>query len=205
MSTSLAELVNSPRAPIEEIEAFLDRLDHDSRVLSMRALGRNEQRLLYEKASASPKLTINDLAGDAGECEEVINEGLNTLPFPAALRRFQKRVCRPSDSATNLFGYNEGPTRKLIGPGYFVAKPTAGDPRWESRGGVVVDYFEVPRGEVAKNWPRVVDNSEGMQRFVFRNTRDFLRKVSSSVFVGAAYKFERPLDHYFVLCRKPLG
>jgi hypothetical protein len=29
-----------------------------------------------------------------------------------------------------------------------------------------------------------------------------MRRVSRHVSIGAAFKRERPLDHYFVLCRK---
>ena len=36
---------------------------------------------------------------------------------------------------------------------------------------------------------------------VFHRTRDFLRRVSDGVCVGAAYRNERSLDHYFVLAR----
>ena len=32
--------------------------------------------------------------------------------------------------------------------------------------------------------------------------REFLRKVSAHVTIGAAYKGERALDHYFTLCRE---
>jgi hypothetical protein len=131
---------------------------------------------------------------------------------PAPLRRFQKRLCRPGPTdhptdGTVLYGYNEGPLRRLIGPGYFVAAETTGsatadNPSWAERGGVVVDYFQVPDGEVAPGWPRVVPNEKGLQRNVYHQTRDFLRRVSSHVTVGAAYKNEDPLDHYFILCRR---
>ncbi len=126
----------------------------------------------------------------------MIHDGRNTLPVAPALRRFQKRFCRPGDgTAQRLFGYNEGPTRRFIGPGYFVAVPDGG--------GVVIDYFQVPDGPVVPGWPRVRPNSYGLQRFVFHQTRDLLRRVSRHVSIGAAYKRDRPLDHYFVLCRRP--
>jgi hypothetical protein len=32
-----------------------------------------------------------------------------------------------------------------------------------------------------------------------------MRKVSESVTVGAAYKGENPLDHYFMLVRRPVS
>jgi len=69
-------------------------------------------------------------------------------------------------------------------------------------GWVVIDYFQVPDGPVAEGWPQVVANDWRLQRFVYHQTRDFMRRVSRHVSIGAAFKRERPLDHYFVLCRK---
>jgi hypothetical protein len=48
----------------------------------------------------------------------------------------------------------------------------------------------------------VVPNEKGLQRNVYHQTRDFLRRVSSHVSIGAAYKNDDPLDHYFILCRR---
>jgi hypothetical protein len=127
--------------------------------------------------------------------------GTNTLPLPRGLRRFEKRFARSPGETDRLFGYNEWALRRLIGPGYFVAKPTADHPAWRERGGVVVDYFEVPEGRVPREWPEVVPNSEGLQRFVYRGTRDFMRRVSGDVSIGAAFREEEALDHYFTLCR----
>ena len=90
-------------------------------------------------------------------------------------------------------GYNEGPTRRLLGPGYFVARLAYGS--------VVIDYAEVPP-VTPPSWPTVVPNSRGLQRHVYHGTRDLLRRVSAHVCVGAAYKADKPLDHYFVLCRR---
>jgi len=104
--------------------------------------------------------------------------------------------------AARLFGYNEGPTRRVVGPGYFVAIPTSERPAWSARGAVVVDYYQVPDGPVVDGWPRVVANDWRLQRLVYHETRDFMRRVSTHVSIGAAYKRERPLDHYFVLCRR---
>ena len=84
----------------------------------------------------------------------------------------------------------------------FVARSTEGVVSWEERGAVVVDYFEVPDGPVAEDWPKVKPNSSGLQFFVYHRTRDFLRKVSTHVSIGAAYKVESALDHYFMLCRE---
>ena len=158
--------------------------------------------MLFEKAAHAPAIDFAHFVGDARDRQEVIHDGVNTLPVLPALRRFQKRFCRPTGEHDRLFGYNEGPTRRVIGPGYFVAIPTADKPAWSARGAIVVDYFQTPDGEVVASWPPVVDNHWRLQRFVYQETRDFMRRVSRHVSVGAAFKRERPLDHYFVLCRQ---
>ncbi len=201
--TALIDLVDDEHTPIAAIAAHLDGLDGAARWQAVAQLDRGRQRALYEKAAHAQPIELAHFVGDARPREEVIHDGLNTLPLPAAWKRFQKRFCRPADSRTaRLFGYNEGPTRRLIGPGFFVALPTAERPQWSARGAVVVDYFQVPDGAVADGWPKVVANDWRLQRFVYDQTRDFLRRVSRHVSIGAAYKRERPLDHYFVLCRR---
>src|SRR5262245_34348124 len=198
----LEELIMDPAVDINAVGAHLDGLDDGQRWAAGGGLGRAHQRALYAKAVAD-SIGLAHLVGDAEPLTEVIHDGLNTLPVAPSLRRFQKRFCRATQAGP-LFGYNEGPLRRLIGPGYFVAKTTDDRPDWRERGGVVVDYFEVPGAAVAKGWPRVVPNGRGLQRFVYHQTRDFLRAVSAHVSIGAAFKRDRPLDHYFILCRRGL-
>ncbi len=203
MST-LDDLIDDDRAGIETIAAYLDGLGAEPRWREVESLGRARQRQLYAKAAHATPIELAHFGVDAGPREEVIHDGINTLPVPRPLRRFQKRFCRPDDGSaeSRLFGYNEGPTRRFIGPGFFVAVPTAGRPSWTAHGAIVVDYFQVPDGAVADGWPRVVDNHWRLQRFVYQGTRDFMRRVSRHVSIGAAFKGARPLDHYFVLCRR---
>jgi hypothetical protein len=201
--STLRELIDDDRAGIAEIGAHLDGLERKPRWQAVKQLDRARQRALYEKAAHAEPIDLAHFVGDARPREEVIHDGINTLPLPARWKRFQKRFCRPADSRTpRLFGYNEGPTRRFIGPGFFVARPTADRPQWAARGAIVVDYFQVPDGAVADGWPAVVANDWRLQRFVYDQTRDFMRRVSRHVSIGAAFKRERPLDHYFVLCRR---
>jgi len=191
---------------IAAIADYLDGLDGGARRREAHSLGRDQQRLLYDKAGHAAALDLDYFVPGAARREQVIHDGQNTLPLPRPLRRFQKRFCRPGNGDSDrLFGYNEGLTRRLIGPGFFVAVATAGRPAWSARGAVVVDYFQVPDGEVAEGWPQVVENHWRLSRFVYHQTRDFMRRVSAHVSIGAAYKRERPLDHYFVLCRQEFG
>ena len=201
--TTLLSLVEDPSASIESIGAWLDGLDEDVRLAQIRSLGRKPQRALYGKAQASAPMTLDDVVPPGTPARtEVIHEGRNTLPLPGSLKLFQKRFARTEDGTPRLFGYNQSPFVGPIGPGCFVALTTAGKPEWEARGGVVVDYFQVPDGPIPDGWPRVVKNSRGLSFFVYDGTRDFLRRVSKHVSIGAAYKGEKALDHYFMLCRR---
>jgi hypothetical protein len=199
--SSLADLIHDSSTDIHTIAAHLEALSEPERVAALDALGRRDQRALFDRAADSAPITMDHFIAGADPLVPVIHQGRNTLPLPGKHRRFQKRFCRPGSATDRLFGYNEAPSRGLIGPGYFVAILTAGRPEWEERGAVVVDYFQVPDAAVCPQWPPVVPNTAGLQRFVYHGTRDFMRRVSDSVSIGAAYKGERSLDHYFTLCR----
>jgi hypothetical protein len=201
---SLAEKIDASSTDIHAIADYLDGLDGSRRWDEVSRLGRDRQRTLWEKAAQAKPLELAYFVGEAAPRTEVIHDGINTLPLPTPLRRFQKRFARPlpNGHAPRLFGYNEGPTRQLVGPGFFVTIPTKGTPTWESRGAVVVDYWQVPDGEVPSGWPKIVPNDWRLQKLVYFQTRDFMRRVSKHVSIGAAFKKEKPLDHYFVLCRR---
>jgi hypothetical protein len=208
--TGLTGMIDDAHTDIAAIGTYLDGLDPATRWSEVKQLDRDRQRALYEKAAHSSPIDLVHFVGDAGPRQEVIHDGVNTLPLAKKWKRFQKRFCRPEGGGgagngpldVRLFGYNEGPSRGFIGPGFFVAVPTEDRPQWSARGGVVVDYYQVPDGAVADGWPHVVANDWRLQRFVYHQTRDFMRAVSRHVSIGAAFKRERPLDHYFVLCRK---
>jgi len=203
--TGLTQMIDDERTDIMAIGSYLDGLDPGARWGEMKKLDRAHQRSLYEKSAHAKPIDFAHFVGDARPRQEVIHDGVNTLPLPRTWRRFQKRFCRPDGDATDarLFGYNEGPSRGWIGPGFFVAVPTAGQTQWTSRGAVVVDYYQIPDGPVVDGWPKVVANDWRLQKFVYHETRDFMRRVSRHVSIGAAFKREKPLDHYFVLCRQP--
>jgi hypothetical protein len=200
---NLRERLQDEAADLAAIGAYLDGLPADERLAETRTLGRKEQRRLYALAAAARPLTLADFVpAGVGPRVEVIHDGRNTLPLPGGLKLFQKRFCRPESGEGRLFGYNQSPFVGTIGPGCFVTVLTAGNPEWEARGAVVVDYFQVPDGPVVEGWPEVVPNDKGLSVFVYNKTRDFMRRVSEHVTIGAAYKVENPLDHYFILCRQ---
>lgn len=187
---------------IEAVAAHLDALSQDARRDELAALGRALQRRLWGLAERSEPITREFFVPEGTPPRTpVAHDGKNTLPIPG-FTRFQKVFSLPEDGSPRLFGYNHGRSEGFIGPGYFVTIDTAENPEWASRGPVVVDYFQVPDGPVPAGWPRVRPNSEGLQRFVYHRTRDFMRRVSKHVSIGAAYKGERALDHYFTLNRR---
>jgi len=190
--------------PISAVAEFLDGLSPSGRREAAATLRRKHQRGLYRKALAAPKITFEDFVpAERGPLVPVRHFGKNTLPLPGKHTFFEKRFCRPVEDRPELYGYNEAPSRKLIGPGYFVAVSTEGTPEWQARGPIVVDYFQVPSTGVVAGWPAVVPNNKGLQVLVYNKTRDFMRKVSQHVSIGAAFKNGKSLDHYFVLVREP--
>ncbi len=123
----------------------------------------------------------------------MIHWGKNSLP---AFQRFQKRFCRPEAGAQELWGYNEQTMRHVTGPGYFV---THASDRPDTQ--VWINYTRLPEGK-APGWPQIRPNSARLGRFVYHGTVDRMRKVSDHVSIGAAFKKERPMGAYFMLCRQ---
>lgn len=199
----LKERIHDSAQAMPDIAAYLDQLPADERLSQTRTLKRDDQRKLYQKAESSPPITLNHFVPETiAPRAQVIHDGRNTLPLPGSLKLFQKRFCKPEDGSQRLFGYNQSPFLSTVGPGFFLALPTQGKREWEERGAIVIDYFQIPDGPVAEGWPSVIPNSKGLQRFVYNGTRDFMRKVSAHVSIGTAYKGEKALDHYFILCRQ---
>jgi hypothetical protein len=199
----LDSLLSEKSVGIDEIGEKLDALSASERLDAVFGLDRKGQRALFQKAGAARALTFEDFVpAERAPLEPVPHRGRNTLPLPKKHKLFKKCFCRPEDGSSRLFGYNEAPSRNLVGPGYFVAIPTDQNAKWKERGAIVVDYFQVPDGAVAAGWPKVVPNTQGLQRFIYHRTRDFMRRVSKHVTIGSAFKVEKALDHYFVLVRE---
>ena len=200
----LRELIQDDAAGIDAIAAYLDKLSADERLAETRTLDRNAQRRLYAKAAKATPLTLDDFVPPGTKPRtQVVHHGRNTLHLPGSLRLFKKCMARPENGGPRLFGYNDSPFESTVGPGFFMAVPTAGNADWEARGGVVVDYFQIPDGAVPEGWPKVIPNTKGLQRFVYNRTRDFMRRVSKHVTIGAAFREEKSMDHFFMLCRAP--
>ena len=143
--TNLADLLVAPSSTLADIAAALGSMSPDARREALAHTTRAQQRALYQKAASGGDVTLEDFVPKSvGARVEVKHHGRNTLPLPGAFRTFQKIFCRPDNDSTRLFGFNEGASRPLIGPGYYVAVSTTGNTEWQSRGAIVVDYFQVP-------------------------------------------------------------
>lgn len=180
-----------------EVARALDSMGPEERVRAIRATGRAEQRRLYEAVRGFRELRLTDMVAPSQPALTPVRHfGKNTLP---AFTHFEKRCCRPSDADPNapdrLYGYNEGSSRWITGPGYFVLRP---DP---AHGELLVDYNQVPP-ERPSAWPEIRRNEQGLSRFVYGFMIDTLRGVSQHVTVGSAARRGKDLGSWFLLCRE---
>jgi len=180
-----------------EVARTLDSMGHAERVQAIRAVGRAEQRRLYEAVSGFRPLRMTDaVPASAPDLAPVRHFGKNTLP---AFSHFEKRFCRPPGAdpqqPDRLWGYNFSPVGGLVGPGYFVLRPDA------ARGELLVDYNLLPEGKPAA-WPEIRSNERGLSRFVYGFMIDTLRGVSEHVTIGSAARRGKDLGSWFLLCRE---
>ncbi len=180
-----------------EIATFLDGLDSADRIEAVRALGRSEQRRLYQAVKGFAPLRLADLVPPSvPDLVAVRHYGRNTLPL---FTRFEKRFARPrgEDPAAprRLLGFNFQQLAPLTGPGYFVARE---DP---SHAEVLIDYRELPT-QAPADWPPIVGNDRGLGRLVYGNMVDTLRRVSEHVSIGSAARGGKDLGSWFILCRE---
>jgi hypothetical protein len=202
ISSALPNLV-ARGASLGDIAAFLDALSHEARLAQVIGSPRSMQPVLYDLAAKAAPLDLDAFVPRQAPPGKIVHHhGWNNLPIPAFGRRFAKPMSRCPDGSGFLYGYNQSPFGPLIGPGYFVHTPTAHEPGWAERGGTVIDYHRVPAHPVPADWPPVVPNSRGLQMFVYNGTRDFMRRVSAHVTIGAAYKGDKRLGAYFMLVRQ---
>ena len=117
---------------------WLDQLSHTERLTEVLSLGPAAQRSLWTLTSGG-RLTLDSFVDPSTPpMQPVRHYGRNTLPV---FKKFEKRFCRAPSNAESpgLWGYNEGSTRGVVGPGYFICRLTNGD----ERGDVVIDYTQI--------------------------------------------------------------
>lgn len=197
MTTSnqtFAQALASEPLDVDALGRLLDAMDEPDRVVAVRSIRGKDQARIWA-ACEGRGTTLDDIVppGQA-PATQVIHAGKNSLPL---FTHFEKRFCRTADDPNVLYGYNEGATRPLVGPGCFVAH------YFPDRGEVGVDYYKVPPADTSlpDGWPAVKPNEAGIQRFVYAKMVDYLRKVSRHVTIGRAVRQGKETGNYFLLCR----
>ena len=192
---SVTQALKAPSLDIDALCAALNAIESDeARVSAVRSIGGRDQARIWAAAVGRSTALTDIVPADREPASEVIHAGKNSLPV---FTHFEKRFCRVSDNDEVLYGYNEGATRPLIGPGCFVAHHFA------DRDEVGVDYYQVPPDDAVlpAGWPRPVPNEKGIQMLVYAKMVDYLRKVSDHVTIGRAVKKGKETGNYFLLCR----
>lgn len=188
-ASSLAELLQN-KASAKEIEGFLDALSPSGRleqVLSITGAGVGR---LYHAVADAPPITLEEFIPQSTQ-GTLIYEGRNSLPM---FTRFQKRFARgPSGE---IVGYNHQTMSFFTGPGYFVVKPPSG--QGEHGKELLFDYTERP-SFIPEGWPPFKSNESGFSRLVYRNMKDYCRRVARGVIVGKAYELDVDRKAYFSL------
>ncbi len=193
---TFTDILNS--GSLDDIANWLDSQASDDRLKAIQSLNKKQQRELFDKCRETEPLTLEYFCAEPNV--EVIHDGKNSLP---AFTTFQKRFVRLDDE--RVVGYNHASTMGFIGPGYFVLKETSNlSEVLQSHGSVVVDYYEVldKTTPIPSTWPKIKGNHQGPQMFVYNKMHDFMRRVSSHVSIGSAFKKGKSIDSYFLLCRR---
>ena len=193
---ALKTLLATDDVDIDAIAQTLDTLDSDARVDAIRSLGKKAQVRLWNAAEGRATSLADVVPSDVDSAVEVIHAGKNSLPL---FTKFEKRFCRVAGDESVLYGYNEGPTRKFVGPGYFVTSFDA------DRGEVGINYYQTPPEDAVlpEGWPTIRPNERGISRLVYAKMIDYLRQVSTHVTIGRAVRKGKTTNNYFLLCRTP--
>ena len=192
------------------VGAHFDALTPEMRLAEALSLDPRQQAQIWDVAAdAEPIRLSHFVPDDLPPAVGVRHEGRNSLPIPPPFQGFQmfaKVFTKIPEDEDEIAGYNDS-AAWFIHPGYFVAMETDVRPDWRTWGGVVIDYHRVPEPGVVlpEGWPPVVPNEVGLQKLVYFETRDFMRKVSQHVSIGRASKHEKWMDAWFVLCRKDVA
>jgi len=188
-NATFADLLGRSDVTQAQLAAHLDGLDTEERVRQCRALGKSQQRRLWEVCAEAPAFTLEELIPST-ETGTVRWAGKNSLPM---FTHFEKRFAR---KGADVVGYNFNPGLAwFTGPGYFTTVQAPDRPRE-----ILFDYTRVP-STAPEGWPPVKANTSGGGKLVYGGMHDFCRRVSSTVIIGAATRLGKPIDAYFVLAR----
>lgn len=194
--SALKALLQAEPLDLDALDKALDATDAITRLAFVHSLKQKAQRRLFDAAKGRAVTIAEIVPSQESSLKEVIHEGQNTLP---AFNHFQKRFCTPTEAHARqdksvLWGYNHLDVGTFTGPGYFVAYDDA------QTGEVVIDYRELPP-EKPTQWPEIISNKRKLGRFIYAGMVDRLRRVSSHVTIGRAYK-NKPMNAWFALVRQ---
>jgi hypothetical protein len=187
-----------PSIDLKRLTEVLDGLGHEGRVHTARGWSKKRQAELYECAKGYLPIDLDFLVPPSmGPLVEVIHEGKNTLP---AFTHFQKRFVKLEGEEAPIGGYNHQTLSPVTGPGYFVVDLGTG----EHEGELAIDYTRMPKGKPA-SWPEIKTNEGGLGALVYGGMIDYLRRLSTHVSIGRAYKKGQAMDAWFTLVRKDVA
>lgn len=183
-----------PKIDLERLQKALDGLGHAGRLHTVCTWTKKQQRAIFDAAKGFLPIGLDDVVpGGVSDLVEVRHPGNNTLPV---YHRFEKRYARTGDPACPVVGYNPHPHAWLIGPGYFSVEEGTG----EHAGELLIDYRKIPKVKPVA-WPKIEPNGGLVPGIVFGDQVDYLRKLSSHVFIGAAFKGGKDRDSLFACVR----
>lgn len=188
-ASSLAGLLQS-KASAKEIESFLDGLSASARLEQVLSITGADVGRLYHAVADAPPMPLEEFVPQSTK-GTLIYEGRNSLPM---FTRFQKRFARAPGG--EVVGYNHQTMSFITGPGYFVVKPPSG--QGEHGREFLFDYTERPPF-IPEGWPAFKPNESGFSRLVYRNMKDYCRRVARGVVVGKAYELDVDRNAYFSL------
>jgi hypothetical protein len=188
-ASSLAGLLQD-KASAKEIESFLDGLSPSARLQQVLSITGSGVARLYHAVADAPVLSLEEFVPQSTK-GTLIYEGRNSLPM---FTRFQKRFARAPGG--EVVGYNHQTMSIVTGPGYFVAKAPSG--QGEHGKEILFDYTEKPPF-IPDGWPAYKSNESGFSRLVYRNMKDYVRRVARGVVVGKAYELDVDRRAYFSL------
>lgn len=184
-----------PKIDMPRLAEVLDGLGHEGRVHAITTWGPKRQAELFEAAKGN-KLDLDFVVpSSVGNLVEVVHTGFNSLP---AFSHFKKHFVRLSDGT--VAGYNEqvAIASFFTGPGYFVVRVGEG----EHEGELGIDYTKLP-SDKPPSWPSIKGHTFPIGTVTFGGQMvDWLRRISTHVSIGRAFKYGRWVPAYFALVRK---
>src|SRR5947209_18992215 len=111
----LCTMLDGEKVTQADLAKHLDSLSPEDRVAQTRALGKKQQKRLWDLCAEAPPFTLEDLVPPSlGEGQTVIYAGKNTL---GAFTHFEKRFQRRDGV---IIGYNHNPALVtwFAAPGY---------------------------------------------------------------------------------------